>query len=92
MKPTVLCGMMLAVALAAAGQTTKPTPTTTPHEQQPRPSSCPGSLTLAATVAPTAATGGMPTGSVQFLNGTNSLGTGTLAVIPSTENFSAPAN
>jgi FG-GAP-like repeat len=90
MKPTLLGGMMLAVALAVAGQTTKPTPTTTLTSSSAT-LQLPGSLTLTATVAPTATTGGMPTGSVQFLNGTNSLGMANLAVIPSTENFSAPA-
>ena len=90
MKPTLLGGIMLAVALAVPGQTTKPAPTTTLTSSSPT-LQLPGSLALTATVAPATATAGMPTGTVQFLNGTNSLGTGNLAVIPSTENFSAPA-
>lgn len=49
----------------------------------------PGSLKLTATVAPPATTGGMPTGTVTFLNGTTSLGTGALSMVPSSENLSA---
>jgi hypothetical protein len=51
----------------------------------------PGSLTLSSTVAPPKGAGGMPGGTVQFLNGTHSLGSGKLKAIPSTQNFSAPA-
>jgi FG-GAP-like repeat len=51
----------------------------------------PGSLTLSATVAPPAATGGMPSGDVQFFtNSTSSLGTAALKALPATEHFSAP--
>ncbi|MGB6686927.1 MAG: FG-GAP-like repeat-containing protein [Terracidiphilus sp.] len=52
----------------------------------------PGSLTLTATVAPPAATAGMPSGSVQFFNNkANLVGTAPLTAIPSTESFSTPA-
>ena len=52
----------------------------------------PGSITLTATVAPPQATGGMPSGSVQFFNNTTkSLGTASLKAIPATQNFTAPA-
>lgn len=81
--------MILAAAAVMMGQTTKPAPTTTLASSSLT-LQLPGSLTLTATVAPPAATGGMPIGSVTFYNGTTSLGTGTLAAIPSTENFLAP--
>ncbi|WP_263352680.1 FG-GAP repeat domain-containing protein [Acidicapsa acidisoli] len=51
----------------------------------------PGSLTLSATVAPPTATGGMPSGDVQFFtNSTSLLGTAALKALPATEHFSAP--
>jgi FG-GAP-like repeat len=88
-RPTLLGGMMMvAGAVAALGQA-KPATTTTLTSSSTT-LQLPGSLKLTATVAPPAATGGMPTGSVAFFNGTTSLGTGTLAALPPTESFSAP--
>lgn len=76
---------------ASMAQTQKANSTTTLQSSSPT-LQLPGSLTLTGTVAPPAATGGMPTGNLQFFsNATHSLGTAPLKVIPSTQNFSAPA-
>jgi len=51
----------------------------------------PGSLTLSGTVAPAKGASGVPTGTVEFLRGSNLLGNATLKAIPATQNFTAPA-
>jgi len=82
--------LMLSFWLPVLAQTSIPTPTTTLTSSGTT-LQLPGSVKLTATVAPPAATAGMPTGSVTFLNGKTSLGTGPLAFLPGTESFPAPA-
>ncbi|MGB0124879.1 MAG: FG-GAP-like repeat-containing protein [Silvibacterium sp.] len=85
--PLLLLAPML-LDSASYGQPV-PTATLTPSSQTLQ---LPGSLTLNAILAPSSATAGMPSGSVQFFyGGTSPLGTAPPSVIPSTENFSAPA-
>jgi len=90
MKSRLLGGLTLVAAtMVMMGQVTKPAPTTTLTSSSPT-LQLPGSLKLTAAVAPPAKTGGTPTGNVEFFNGTTPLGTGTLAAIPTSQNFSAP--
>ncbi len=82
--------LLLLGSLSVLAQTTTPTPKTTLTSNSAT-LQLPGSVKLTATVAPPIRTGGMPTGTVTFLNGTTSLGTGALTILPATESFPAPA-
>ncbi len=85
------CLLLLILLPLPAGLAQKAASTTTLNSNSPT-LQLPGSLTLTATVAPPKATGGMPSGNVQFFNNaTHSLGTAPLKAIPATQNFSAPA-
>ena len=85
------CLPLLVLLPLPVGLAQKAASTTTLNSSSPT-LQLPGSLTLTATVAPPKATGGMPSGNVQFFNNTtHSLGTAPLKAIPATENFSAPA-
>jgi trimeric autotransporter adhesin len=53
--------------------------TTTKLAVSPNPSSVGVTVTLTATIAPVSPSGGSPTGTVDFFNGTTSLGSGTLS-------------
>lgn len=81
LRRLLACGLL---PLLASGQQPAPTVTLTSNSTTLQ---LPGSLTLQATVAPANTPSGMPSGSVQFFNGSNSLGTAVLSAIPSTENF-----
>ncbi|MCO5306562.1 MAG: Ig-like domain repeat protein [Microthrixaceae bacterium] len=63
---------------AAVDQTVQPVSTTTVVSSSLNPSGLGASVTLSATVAPVAPGSGVPGGSVEFFDGTTSLGTGTL--------------
>ena len=80
---------LLMVALTVMAQEPVPTVTLTSNSQTLQ---LPGTLNLTATVAPPAGSGAVPTGSVQlFADGSTSLGTANLTVLPGTEGFSDPA-
>ena len=86
-------GIVLELILLATSSIRPQNPaTTTTLKSNSATLQLPGSLTLTATVAPAAATAGMPSGNVQFFNNkANLVGVAPLTAIPSTEGFSTPA-
>lgn len=90
MRASLVCLPLLLLLPALIGVSQQAASTTTLQSSSPT-LQLPGSITLNATVTPPQATGGMPSGSVQFFtNGTHSIGTAALKALPATESFSTP--
>jgi hypothetical protein len=80
-------------ALGAAATLTAQAPSTVSITATPSPLILPGTLTLSTTVNQVPVAGGVPTGTAKFFyDGTNSLGSAPLKVVPSSQAFPATAS
>ncbi|HTZ60111.1 MAG TPA: VCBS repeat-containing protein [Acidobacteriaceae bacterium] len=95
MKALTLRRLLLGLAadLSIATLTAQTLPSTVSITAAPSPLILPGTLTLTSTVNQVPVAGGVPTGTVKFFyEGTNSLGTAPLKVLPSSQAFPASAS